>query len=461
MNITPIITIITGDLTRPITALSDMTGDTGTAMGRSMNTGGIITDRRKGRFMSTQTLSRTRSLSIPFAVREKGRHHNPFLDALTHIEYGRMTLIDPDGNGLEFSGPEKGPRAFLRLHDWGALDELVARGEIGFAEAYIDGRWDTNDLPALLTFGLVNSESLERFFHGRPWYALLSHVRSLLHGNSLRGSKRNVMAHYDLGNDFYALWLDDSMTYSCALFEGDEDRSLEAAQAAKYRRILEKISATPGDHILEIGCGWGGFAEEAAHYGLKVTGVTLSREQATYARERLYCAGLQHLASIELADYREVTGQFDHIVSIGMFEHVGEPYWPVYFDTVKKHLKPGGNALVQSITLDDYLFESLHDCNGFIEQVIFPGGMLPSKSRFYEEIARAGLECRRMSTFGQDYVRTLRHWLSRFEERKTEVKGLGYDEKFLRLWRFYLASCIASFISHRTDVMQAELVHAA
>lgn len=412
--------------------------------------------------MSTQTLSPVRSpirnfpASLPI-VREKRR---PFLDALQHIEYGQMVMITPEGNGLEFAGPEKGSAAHLRLYDWEVLDELVGRGEIGFAEAYIDGRWDSNNLPDLLTFGLMNSQSLERFFHGNPWYAMWLRLRQLWHSNSLRGSKRNIMAHYDLGNDFYSLWLDKSMTYSGGLFEGDDSRSLEEAQAAKYRRILNKLSAQPGDHILEIGCGWGGFAETAARYGIKVTGITISEKQASYARERLYCAGLQRVASIELTDYREVNEKFDHIVSIGMFEHVGEAYWPIYFDTVKKCLKPGGKAMVQSITLDDYLFESLHDYSGFIEQVIFPGGMLPSKSRFRAAADKAGLQCREMYSFGQDYARTTRHWLSRFETHKGDIKALGYDEAFIRLWRFYLASCIASFTSHRTDVMQAELAHA-
>jgi len=407
--------------------------------------------------MSTQTLSHARSMA--FFLPSKTTHQ-PFLDALQHIEYGRITLITPDGNNLEFKGRATGPAAFLRLHTWEPLNELVARGEMGFAEAYIDGKWDTTDLPALITFALVNTESLERFFHGRPWYALATRLRSFLQGNSLRGSKRNIMAHYDLGNDFYALWLDKSMTYSCALFEGDGKRTLEEAQAAKYQRILHKIAASPGDHILEIGCGWGGFAEKAARHGLKVTAVTISEKQAAFARERIHRAGLGHLASIELIDYRKAEGIFDHIVSIGMFEHVGEQYWPVYFDTIKKRLSPRGTALVQSITLDDYLFETLHGYSGFIEQVIFPGGMLPSKSRFNAAAGKAGLECHEMYGFGQDYARTTRLWLERFEARKSEVKMLGYDETFIRLWRFYLSCCIASFSSRRTDVMQAELTHA-
>lgn len=412
--------------------------------------------------MTTEALSRTFSVPVsaptPALARERRR---PFLDALEHIHYGRLTLLTPEGNRLEFLGINNGPVAELQLHDWDVLDDLMARGEMGFAEAYIDGRWDATDLPTLLTFGLMNSESLERFFYGNPWHTLWLRLRYFWHGNMLRGSKRNIMAHYDLGNDFYALWLDDSMTYSCALFEGDERRSLEEAQAAKYRRILQKLSAKPGDHILDIGCGWGGFAEAAAQEGIRVTGITLSEKQAHYARDRLYLAGLNHLTSIELVDYREIAGTFDHVVSIGMFEHVGQQYWPVYFNTIKKRLKPGGRAMIQTITLDDYLFEWLHDYSGFIEQMIFPGVMLPSKSRFHKAAAKAGLTCQEMYAFGQDYASTTRRWLKRFEARQREISMLGYDEAFLRLWRFYLASCIASFSSHRTDVMQAELTHQA
>lgn len=395
------------------------------------------------------------SPSVPVRV-----HRHPFLDALRHISYGRLVLGTPDGDSLEFTGIEKGHCAYLKLYDWGVLDGLVARGEMGFAEAYIERRWESPDLPALLTFALMNTKALEHFFHGNPWQALILRLRRSLSANSLRGSRRNIMAHYDLGNEFYALWLDDSMTYSCALFEGDETRTLEEAQKAKYRRILKKLCVRPGDHILEIGCGWGGFAEEAARRGIRVTGITLSENQARYARDWLCHNGLDHLVSIRFADYREVEGRFDHIVSIGMFEHVGERYWPVYFETIKKHLKRGGKALVQTITLDDYLFESLHGYSGFIEQVIFPGGMLPSKSRFHKAVVNAGLACREIYAFGQDYARTTQEWLSRFEAKKAEVKALGYGETFVRLWRFYLSCCIASFTSHRTDVMQAELTHA-
>jgi len=412
--------------------------------------------------MSTRTFPQAHNPQVhnPFILAPISKKRNPFLDALQHIEYGHMTIVEPDGKTLEFSGHEKGPSAQLRLHDWEVLDDLIARGEMGFADAYIDGRWDTDNLPLLLTFGLVNSQSLEKFFYGRPLYALWLRLRYFLQGNTLSGSKKNIMAHYDLGNDFYSLWLDESMTYSCALFDGHTDRSLEVAQTAKYRRILEKLEALPGDHILEIGCGWGGFAEFAARHGMKVTAVTISEKQAGYAKQRIAKLGLEHLASIKVIDYRKMEGKFDHIVSIGMFEHVGEKYWPVYFDTVKNHLKPDGKAMIQTITLDDYLFESLQGKSGFMEQVIFPGGMLPSKSRFYAAAEHAGLQCREIYAFGQDYARTTSIWLSRFEEQKQTIKSMGYDETFIRLWRFYLSCCIASFTSHRTDVMQAELRHA-
>ncbi len=399
-----------------------------------------------------------RQQTMAATVQKEGRL---FLAALQQVEYGRMVIVTPDNVVLTFAGWKKGPSAHLRLYDWKALDALVVRGEVGFAEAYIEGQWDSENLLALLTFGLVNSQSLERFFHGKPWQAIWLYLQNAMNGNSLRGSRRNVVAHYDLGNDFYALWLDKGMTYSCGLFDGDRTRTLELAQQAKYYRILHKLGAKPGEHILEIGCGWGGFAETAAREGLYVTAITLSDRQALYAQERITEAKLDKRVSVELMDYRQLEGSFDHIVSIGMFEHVGERYWPVYFRTIREHLKPGGKAMIQSITLDDYLFETLRGYSGFIEKYIFPGGMLPSKARFCAVAAREKLECEEIYGFGQDYIITLEHWLSRFEAQKENIKAIGgYDEAFLRLWRFYLCSCIASFSSQRTDVMQALLTHA-
>lgn len=405
--------------------------------------------------MSTSTSLLHKEMAMPLPILKRQR---PFLEALEHIEYGHLTLITPEGTRLEYSGESaSGPVAHLKLNDWQVLDDLISRGEMGLVEAYMDGRWISQNLPDLLTFGLMNHDSLGRFFYGKPWYIAFTYLKQILRVNSLWGSKRNVMAHYDLGNDFYELWLDKSMTYSCALFEGDAGRTLEEAQQAKYRRILRKLEALPGDHVLEIGCGWGGFAEAAAQQGLRVTGITLSEEQANFARARLHAAGLSERASIQLVDYRKVAGEFDHVVSIGMFEHVGERYWRTYFDTIKKHLKRDGKAVIQSITLDDELFESSHNNSGFMEQVIFPGGMLPSRSRFLAVAGQAGFVCQELFAFGKDYARTSQEWLDRFNAKADQVKALGYDEAFLRLWRFYLSACIASFTSNRTSVMQAKL----
>lgn len=400
-------------------------------------------------------------LQLPYYTntRTARQFENPVVKALRCIDHGDLTLISPEGDVLNFLGRSKGPAARLSVKDWGVLNDLMARGEIGFAEAYMDGRWDSPDLPALLTFGMVNNAALEQFFYGKPLYAIWLRLKYFMRENSLQGSRRNIMQHYDLGNDFYSMWLDRSMTYSCALFEGDGARELEDAQQAKYRRILNKLGAKPGDHVLEIGCGWGGFSVAAAKQGLKVTAVTISPAQAEYAKQYITREGLSHLANVELCDYREIRGMFDHVVSIGMFEHVGEKYWPDYFRAIKQHLKNGGTAMVQTITLDAHLFETLRGVVGFIEAYIFPGGMLPSKFHFEQAVENEGLTCGEMFNFGEDYAITLRHWLARFEANRQAIAGLGFDERFIRLWRFYLSSCIACFISRRTDVMQATLLH--
>jgi cyclopropane-fatty-acyl-phospholipid synthase len=381
--------------------------------------------------------------------------------AFEKIEFGRLIVTTPEGEQREFIGSSAGPSARWSIYDQHVLAEVVARGEIGFAESYIQKRWDSRELTQLITLLLLNSPVLEHYFHGKLLHFLGLQLKYRLTRNSLAGSQRNIKRHYDLGNDFYSLWLDNSMTYSCALFEGDASRSLEEAQQAKYQRILSKLSAKPGDHILEIGCGWGGFAEAAARQGLRVTAITLSAKQAEYASERLKRCKLDTLVKVVLKDYRKVDGQFDHIVSIGMFEHVGHRYWPVYFRAIKRLLKPGGKAMIQTITLDDDLFEKLGSTTGFIEKYIFPGGFLPSKRRFRQAAGKAGLNLHEIYAFGGDYARTLTCWLNRFESQLKEVKALGYDETFIRMWRFYLASCIASFASRRSDVMQAEITHAA
>jgi cyclopropane-fatty-acyl-phospholipid synthase len=387
-----------------------------------------------------------------------GRRTHPVLQALACSTHGELVLRTPDLQLLYFKGAQPGPKAHWQLHDWSPLDDLLRRGEIGFAEGYIAGTWDTEDLSALVMFALANSDALERYFYGRPFYALWLRLCDLWHKNSVSGSRRNILMHYDLGNEFYALWLDKSMTYSCALFGDNPDLPLEDAQTAKYRRILSKLELKPGAHLLEIGCGWGGFMEFAAREGYQITGITISDAQKAFTEDRLSRSGLSHLAKVELEDYRKVSGKFDGVVSIGMFEHVGEKYWPAYFSAVKSFLRPGAKAMVQSITLDEGVFSRARDKRGFIEEVIFPGGCLPSKEQFRNQAIGAGLACRELFAFGQNYTHTLKYWLQRFEAKKDEVSNMGYDEKFIRLWRFYLSSCIAAFMVKRTDVMQAELI---
>lgn len=405
-----------------------------------------------GKPMTSTELLLERPIYTPLSAAK-----NTFLDALRHIDYGQLTIITPQGTHLNFMGAKAGPVATMAIKDWEVFDDLIARGEIGLAEAYMAKRWDSSDLPVLLTFGLVNNESLEQFFHGKPFYAAWLRLKSALRDNSLTGSRRNIIEHYDLGNDFYAIWLDESMTYSSGLFQGEIDRTLEQAQQAKYQRILTKLGAKAGDHILDIGCGWGSFARAAAKQGIKVTGITISPGQAEYAIKRNEAEGLADLISIELLDYRKTQGQYDYVVSIGMFEHVGEKYWLEYFKTVRQRLKPEGKAMVQCITIDNHLFEELRGINGFVETYIFPGGMLPSKLHFREAATKAGLNCQEIFGFGQDYATTLEHWRNRFHAHRNKVVAMGYDERFLRMWDFYLSSCMASFISERTDVIQAEL----
>lgn len=390
---------------------------------------------------------------------ERSPSKHPVLKAFERIECGQLLLRTPEGDMHNFLSKNVGPVAHLYLHDWKVLDALMARGEIGFAESYMDGMWDTPNLPVLLTFALANANALEKYFYGRPIYALFKRITSLLSSNTKKASRQNVRAHYDLGNNFYQLWLDKSMTYSCALFGTDVDISLEDAQQAKYRRILNKLAAKPGARILDIGCGWGGFAEAAAKEGMKVTGITISEKQKFFAEERLKRAGLDVQTEIKLMDYRDVKDKYDYVVSIGMFEHVGEQYWTAYFNAVKDCLNPGGKAMIQSITIDHEVFLRTHKKYGFLDQYIFPGGALASKYIFADTAEKAGLACKEIFAFGENYVLTLNKWLENFNRREKQVRALGYDESFIRMWRMYLAGCIATFTTGRTDVIQAELIN--
>jgi len=377
------------------------------------------------------------------------------LKALEHLRYGTMHVTLPDGRAYRFDGPEDGPEGTMNILDGRALRALAFKGDIGFAEAYRDGWWDSDDLCNALLVALVNEEPLDDYIYGSSLMRALSRLSYFFTRNTVNGSKKNIHAHYDIGNDFYRLWLDETMTYSSALY-GGANEPLELAQHRKYDRIVERLGSPSGE-VLEIGCGWGGFAERAlSQKDYRLHGITLSQEQHDFARERLQSLP----ANIHMQDYRHQDGKFDHIVSIEMFEAVGEQYWPTYFNKLKSLMKDKGKAVIQTITIGEPYFEKYRKGGDMIRTYIFPGGMLPSPTRFAGEAQQAELKVTDRHDFGQDYATTLKQWLERFEDRLDEVKKLGFDEPFIRLWRFYLASCFASFQSGRTNVMQVELQHA-
>jgi cyclopropane-fatty-acyl-phospholipid synthase len=380
------------------------------------------------------------------------------LKLLGRLAAGRLELIGPDGTLRAFGEPTAEPSATLRLRDWEVCTDVLRAGDIGFAEAYFDKRWDTPDLAVLLHVAAVNHTAIERAIYGRWWGWLGYRLRHLLRANTRAQAKKNIHAHYDLGNRFYALWLDRTMSYSSALFEGRLRMAFEDAQALKYERICERLGLGSGDRVLEIGCGWGGFAEHAARTrGCHVHGLTLSAEQLAYAQERISGAGLAHLCSFELRDYRDIGGEFDAIVSIEMFEAVGERWWSTYFRTLRDRLKPGCRALVQTITIADDLFARYRRGTDFIQQYVFPGGMLPSQSAFREVAFHNGLSTGEATAFRLDYAETLKRWRTRFNAQLPELHALGFDERFVRLWDFYLAYCEAGFRAGTIDVIQIDL----
>ncbi|MCV2419700.1 SAM-dependent methyltransferase [Paucibacter sp. DJ2R-2] len=377
---------------------------------------------------------------------------------LGHLRQGSLDVQLPDGSSAHFGGSE-GPRAALRIRDWAVCSAALRSGDIGFAESFVAGHWSTPDLRALLELFVRNREALDEVIFGSWWGALLHRVKHLLNRNSRAGSRKNIHAHYDLGNAFYRLWLDESMNYSSAWFGGERQGSLAEAQAAKMRRALEECQVGAGSRVLEIGCGWGAVAETAVRdFGAHLTGVTLSSEQLAWAQERLARAGLADGADLRFQDYRDITDPaFDAVVSIEMFEAVGREYWDGYFQTVAAKLKPGGRACIQTITIRDDLFERYARSSDFIQQYIFPGGMLPSPTQFRAHAAKAGLRVVNELAFGQDYARTLHQWREAFLRQEGPVRELGFDTRFMRLWEFYLAYCEAAFAADNTDVMQFTL----
>lgn len=376
--------------------------------------------------------------------------------SLQRIRAGRIDIHLPDGRIFRADGPEPGPYGQVVVNNPGLPGRLLRDGDVAFGEAYMEGWWDSPDLQAVMDVMLLNVSEVARSFPGMGLVRAYEQARHWLRSNSKTQAKRNIAHHYDLGNDFYGRWLDPSMTYSSALFERDED--LPTAQTNKYAAMCDSIGVTPDSHVLEIGCGWGGFAEYAASArGAKITALTISRAQHDFAKERVFKAGLNERVEIQLKDYREERGSYDGVASIEMFEAVGEKYWPTFFNSLKDRMRPGGLAALQIITIDDGLFAHYRRSVDFIQKYIFPGGMLPSPAALNQQIARAGLDRVGSREFGLSYAETLRQWHQSFNAAWAEIETQGFDDRFRRMWNYYLTSCASSFEFRATDVTQVAI----
>ncbi len=369
------------------------------------------------------------------------------------LPQGQLSVTLPDGETRLF-GPGGTPHAAVTFHRDRIARRMLMKGMLGFCEAYLDGDWTSPDADALFRYALENQAALQPALRGKGWLRLARHVGHLLRPNSRTGARRNIRAHYDLGNDFYARWLDTSMTYSSALFERP-DEPLEAAQQRKYAALAEKLRLQPDQRLLEIGCGWGGFAEYAAReHGCQVVGITISEAQAAYARERIAKAGLNDRVEIRLQDYRDVPEHYDRVASIEMFEAVGERYWPVFFNALRDRLVSGGRAALQIITIDDQMFPSYRRGCDYIQAYIFPGGMLPSLAALRDQLSSSGLHLDGMQAFGRSYAETLKRWNRRFQDAWGDIAREGYDQRFKRMWEQYLDYCAAGFAVGTIDVVQ-------
>ena len=382
------------------------------------------------------------------------RYFAPVFDVTTRMARGRLDFVLPDGRRFRAEGTAPGPVAVLQVHNSDLFARLIREGDLGFCEAYVEGWWSSPDLQAFMDLVHADNDELYDGFPGLNLLRAFERLRFWIKSNSKRQARKNIHAHYDLGNAFYRLWLDETMTYSSAKFVTGQE-SLENAQIAKYASMIDEMGAVPGDHVLEIGCGWGGFAEYAARErGLRITGLTISQAQHDYAVERMAKAGLSDRVEIKMQDYRDERGRYDGIASIEMFEAVGEKYWPTYFDMIRDRLNPGAHATLQIITVQDRRWDVYRKGVDFIRKHIFPGGMLPSRGALLAEVERAGLRLARSVEFGDSYSQTLRRWHDTFNARWDDVAALGFDDRFRKMWNFYLTSCAATFRSGNCDVTQ-------
>jgi cyclopropane-fatty-acyl-phospholipid synthase len=400
---------------------------------------------------TANTPSATSTKAMPAAART-------VFALLRRLEVGSLTVQLPDGSVQRF-GEQAQPHGTLCLHNWRPFAAALKSGDIGFAESYIAGDWTSSNLTELLRLLIRNREVIDRAIFGSWWGVALYRIKHLLKRNTRGNSKKNIHAHYDLGNSFYTLWLDESMNYSSALFGSDLTQSTTSAQNAKVRRALTEVAAAPGARILEIGCGWGALAEMAARdFGAHLSGVTLSTEQLAFAQQRMQRLGVADKVDLRLQDYRDIRdAPFDAICSIEMLEAVGQEFWPTYFQTVARLLKPGGRACIQSIVIADSLFERYLRNTDFIQQYIFPGGCLPSPSALRQQAQAAGLEVVNELAFGHDYAETLKRWRDSFLAPRADVLAGGFDQRFMHIWEFYLAYCEAGFAEDNLDVVQITL----
>lgn len=381
------------------------------------------------------------------------------LAILSNLHCGRLTLTLPDGSQHQFSGAMSGPDSDLTIHTESALRRLLHDGKMGFCEAFMDGEASSQSLPTLIELAVLHDKYLENALKTNIFRQAGLRLFHMLRRNNKLGSAKNIAHHYDIGNSFYQAWLDPTMTYSSAVFDSETD-DLTTAQLNKYKRLAELADIQSGDRVLEIGCGWGGFAKFVSqHIGAHVTGITISQAQLAYAKASLAEAGLQNKVDLKLMDYRDLQGRFDKIVSIEMFEAVGQAYWPVYFDTISRMLKSGGRAVIQSITIDHDAFQSYRDQPDFIQRYIFPGGMLPSMPMLQTPVAQAGLELVAENGYASDYARTLQEWRARFLAAWPSLAGDKFDNRFKRMWELYLAYCEGGFRAGMIDVKQILLMH--
>lgn len=387
------------------------------------------------------------------------RYFSQVFEMAATMNTGILDFVLPDGRVFRANGKNPGPVAQVDIHNPEVFARLIREGDLGFSDAYLDSWWSTPDLQSFMDWVHAENDELYDGFPGMSLVRAFEKIRFWLQSNSKRQARKNISHHYDLGNDFYRLWLDNTMTYSSALFTtGQED--LEAAQIAKYASMVDQMGVKEGDHVLEIGCGWGGFAEYAAkERGLKVTGLTISKEQLEFSKKRIKNKGLEGKVDIKLQDYRDEKGRYDGIASIEMFEAVGQKYWPVYFDTIKKCLHPGRQATLQIITIQEDRWDVYQRGVDFIQKYIFPGGMLPSPNVLKSEVQNAGLSVVKSIEFGQSYSQTLRRWHDTFNAKWDQAAELGFDDRFRRMWNFYLTSCAATFESGNCDVTQITIAN--